>query len=331
MNAILPPPPWFTPELHGLNPQLGKPSAPYSTYRIGGNMEVAWFPTSVKEAITLLNALRPLLLTQATTLNVLGWGSNTLIATAGISGNTLITRKMANMVALGDGLYRIEAGVHLAKVANTCMEASLSMGEFFIGIPGTMGGATLMNAGAMGQDTAAIVERVYIYDIKTAEARWIDAGALRYSYRYSHIDPTRQMVLATECRFTPGDQSATKARMNENVQFRKAHHPIEPNGGSVFRNPEGFPTVGKMMDDIGAKGCWAVGGAMVSPLHGNFIINTGTATSHDVLALMTRMKIAAFETYGATIYPENRFMGNATSEERALYHALREGDPHYVS
>jgi UDP-N-acetylmuramate dehydrogenase len=330
MNPTSPTHPWLTPELQALKPEFDKPSAPYSTYRIGGGMEVAWFPTSKEEAIQLLIHLAPLIKAGETTLNILGWGSNTLIATAGIHGNTLITRKMANIQQIGEGRFIIEAGVHLAKVANTCLEHSVANGEFLIGIPGTMGGATLMNAGAMGQETAAIVERAYIYDIVTEHASWVDAKTLGYTYRHSHIETPQHIVLATECTFPQGDKAATKARMDENMKFRKTHHPIEPNGGSVFRNPEGFAPVGKMMDELGAKGQWRVGGAMVSPLHGNFIINTGDATSHDVLALMLRMKHAVADAYGATIFPENKFIGHATAEEAQLYHALREGDPHHA-
>lgn len=323
-------PDWFTPELQQLKPEFNKPSAPYSTYRIGGTMEVAWFPTSADEAINLLDHLAPLVHSGKTTLNVLGWGSNTLIATAGIQGNTIITRKMANIEEMGNGRFTIEAGVHLAKVANTCLAHSVANGEFLIGIPGTMGGATLMNAGAMGQETAAIVERAYIYDLNTRHASWVDARTLGYTYRHSHIEAPQHVVLATQCFFPHGDKATTKARMDDNVKFRKAHHPTEPNGGSVFRNPEGFPPVGKMMDELGAKGQWRVGGAMVSPLHGNFIINTGAATSHDVLALMMRMKQAVADAYGAVIFPENKFIGHATAEEAQLYHALREGDPHHA-
>ncbi|MFN7311555.1 MAG: UDP-N-acetylmuramate dehydrogenase [Vampirovibrionales bacterium] len=329
-----------TPSSHAslsFSPEYEKPSAPYSTYRIGGNMETAWFPTTLDEAVELLTYLSPLLKSGETTLNVLGWGSNTLIASAGIAGHTLITRKLADMKALGDGRFLIEAGVHLAKVAHTVLEAGFQWGEYMIGIPGTMGGAAVMNAGAMGQDTARIVERVFVFDLQKGNADWVEASDLAYDYRYSAVDPQSQVVLATECRFQAGDVSESKALMERNIAFRKAHHPIEPNGGSVFRNPTMPPqggdvvlSAGKLLEDLGAKGTWKVGGAEVSALHANFIVNTNHASSTDVLTLMRQMQVAVWDAYKLRIYPENRFIGLATEAEKRLWHALKEGDPHHA-
>jgi UDP-N-acetylmuramate dehydrogenase len=309
-------------------PVIDQAAAPYSTYRIGGPMDVAWHPQSALELEALLTGLNPLIKKGDTTLSLIGWGSNTLIATNGIRGNTIITRKLDNIVDKGDGLFIIEAGVHLAKVAQTILKAGYTGAEYLIGIPGTMGGAVMMNAGAMGQETAEIVEEVLVYDFDANATGWLSEETLHFAYRYSALDPLHKMVLAVKCRFHPGDTAETKSRMDRNIAFRKAHHPIEPNGGSVFRNPEGGPAVGLMMDELGAKGVWTEGGAMVSPLHGNFIVNTGHATSQDVLTLMTRMQSAALEHSGKRILPENRFMGDATPDETALWKQLKEGDTH---
>lgn len=322
LDSLAMPPVPFSPEYHKL-------ASSYSTYRIGGEMETAWFPSSIAEAEALLKWLTPQLQAKQTTLHILGWGSNTLIASAGISGHTLITRKMANIQPLGDGLFLMEAGVHLAKAAHTVLESGLTLGEYMIGIPGTMGGATLMNAGAMGQETSRIVERVLVFDLEAGESQWLNADALAYAYRHSVLNPQKQVVLATECRFEAGNATETKSRMETNLAFRKAHHPTEPNGGSVFRNPPNAPSVGRMMDELGAKGAWQVGQAQVSALHGNFIVNLGGATSLDVLTLMRQMQIAAWEGYHARIFPENRFMGDATTAERELWQALTEGDSHH--
>jgi|GEM_PF-530749 len=314
--------------IHMPTPVLNQAVAPYSTYRIGGPMDIAWHPKSALELEALLTGINPLVKDQQTTLNIIGWGSNTLIATNGIRGNTIITRKLDNIVDKGNGLFIIDAGVHLAKVAQTIYKAGYTGAEYLIGIPGTMGGAAMMNAGAMGQDTAAIVEQVLVYDFDANATGWISEETLHFAYRYSALDPHHKMVLAIKCRFFEGDPAEAKAQMDQNIAFRRAHHPIEPNGGSVFRNPEGGPAVGQMMDELGAKGIWIEGGAMVSPLHGNFIINRGHATSHDVLTLMTRMQQAAMNHYGKRIHPENRFMGDATPEETALWKQLKEGDTH---
>lgn len=314
----------------GLSPILERSAAPYSTYRIGGAMQEAYFPTSILEAETLLKTLKPRLLT-GEPLTVLGWGSNTLIASAGIGGISFITRKLAGIQPLETGdSFRFEAGVHLAKVANTALQAGLTGGEFFVGIPGTMGGACRMNAGAMGQESSHIIKRALVFDLVNFDSGWVNAEAFEFSYRFAKINPQHQLVLAVDCQFQQGDVHQAQARMEENMAFRKTHHPIEPNGGSVFRNPTepNSPSVGKMIDELGGRGNWHCGQAKISEKHGNFIINIGQATSLDVLQLMLKMKTAIQTAYGLTVYPENKFIGLATQEEYAIWQQLHEGDPH---
>jgi UDP-N-acetylmuramate dehydrogenase len=303
----------------------------FSTYRIGGRMAEAYQPASVEQAIATFNALKPKFEANPTLpLTLLGWGSNSLIASNGIEGITIITRKLATIEPLSPTTLRIGAGVHLAKVATAVQELGLAGAEFFIGIPGTLGGAVVMNAGAMGQETANILTQVLIYDFTTLTASWHPASQLAFAYRQSAINPHHQVVIAADCTFALGDKTLSKQRMEANMAFRKQHHPTQPNGGSVFRNPvgEGALAVGQMVDALGGKGTWRVGDAQVSPLHGNFIVNLGQATSTHVLQLMLQVKEAVAQHYGVTIYPENKFLGQATPAEVALWQALKEGDTH---
>lgn len=310
-------------------PTFNEFASPYSTYRIGGVMDEAYFPTSVHQAESILQELLPRIHKAASPFQVLGWGSNTLISSHGLRGITLILRKLASIDQLDDITFRFGAGVHLAKVSHTTYQAGLHGGEFFVGIPGTMGGAACMNAGAMGHDTSMVLQRVLAFDLQTGQSGWLEKEQLRFQYRFSDINPNRHVVLATECRFTTGDKETAKQMMDINLAFRKEHHPVEPNGGSVFRNPmEGLP-VGRMVDELGGKGHWHVGDAWVSPKHGNFIINKGNASSLDVLQLMCRIKQAVLDAYGVTIFPENRFIGDATEEERQCWQWLKAGDSHH--
>jgi UDP-N-acetylmuramate dehydrogenase len=128
--------------------------------------------------------------------------------------------------------------------------------------------------------------------------------------------------------FRPGNPDEISAMMDSSVNFRKTHHPKEPNGGSVFKNPSKEQPMGRLMEELGAKGQWREGGAMVSPLHGNFIINFENATSSDVLRLMLRMKRAVKEHYGLDAHPENLFLGDATAEETEMWQELTEGSTH---
>lgn len=289
----------------------------YSTYRIGGPIEEAYFPTTMEEALAVLQNVRK----SGKKLTVLGWGSNSLIASAGIRGVTLITRKLTHVEPKGENRFLFGAGVHLAKAATIAQQHSLSGAEYMIGIPGTIGGAVRMNAGALGQETASVVRYAFLYNLESGEFEIWDRERLQYGYRKSAIDPSVHLVLAAELEFTPGVLPDITATMEKSVTFRKQHHPTEPNGGSVFRNPAPEMTVGRMLDEAGAKS-WVEGGCRVSPLHANFIVNTGGATSLDVLRLMTRMQQTVQEQYGYHIHPENLFLGEATPEEQDLWAAL---------
>jgi UDP-N-acetylmuramate dehydrogenase len=272
----------------------------------------------------------------------LGWGSNTLVASAGVAGHTLLLRKVDDWLPLAkgpEGEHRFfgGAGVHLAKIAKATVDAELEGGEFLIGIPGTLGGAVCMNAGAMGQETSGMIETVWVWDRPSGQVQQLTPAELAFAYRYSAINPQRQVVLGAVCHFSPSaNPAALRQRMEANRQFRKEHHPIEPNGGSVFRNPEGvglngeaLPAVGRMVEALGAKGLWQEGEAGISERHGNFIVNRGQATSTQVLKLMRRVQQAIESAYGGLrVYPENRWMGEATPEELALWQALTAGDPH---
>lgn len=293
--------------------------AQFTTYRIGGPLEEVSFPTTVEEAMAILQEVRR----SGKPLTVLGWGGNSLIASAGISGVTLITRKLVEVTHKGGNRFQFGAGVHLAKAAVVAQQHSLTGAEYMIGIPGTIGGAVRMNAGALGQETSAVVVYAFIYNLETAELEIWDQARLQYRYRHSAIDPRKHVVLGAEFEFQPGNHAEITALMDNSVSFRKTHHPTEPNGGSVFQNPTKEMTVGRMLDEAGAK-TWVEGGCRISPLHANFIVNLGSATSLDVLRLMTRMKKTVRERYGFNIYPENLFLGDATPEEQALWEALNQ-------
>lgn len=291
--------------------------AQFSTYRIGGPIQEAYQPSTLEEAMAVLQEVRR----SGKKLTVLGWGSNSIIASAGISGVTLITRKLVSVEAKGENRFQFGAGVHFAKTAKVAQQHSLTGGEYMIGIPATVGGAVRMNAGALGQETASLVRYAFIYNLDSGELEIWDPARLNYSYRHSDIDPTRHVVLGAELEFEPGNLEEITRLMESSVAFRKAHHPTEPNGGSVFQNPSKEMTAGRMLDELGAKN-WSEGGVRISPLHANFIINTGEGTSLDVLRLMVRMKETVKKTYGLDMHPENLLLGDATDEELALWQVL---------
>ena len=298
--------------------------ASFTTYRIGGPLDEAYQPSTKTDLIKVLSDARA----QGKAITVLGWGGNSLIASAGIRGVTIITRKLDWVLPLSETRIAFGAGVHLAKSASEALKHSLSGGEFMIGIPGTIGGAVRMNAGALGQEMADLVRGVNLYNLKTGEIETWLPEQLGFSYRKSAIQPEAYVVLSAELEFQHGEAGKIAALMTQSVQFRKSHHPKEPNGGSVFKNPAKDMPVGRLMEELGAKGNWREGGAMVSPLHGNFIVNVNQATSTDVLKLMLRMKQAIQAHYGLEAHPENLFLGDATAEEQQLWQILTAGVSH---
>nr|AIA16614.1 Mur ligase family, glutamate ligase domain protein [uncultured bacterium] len=300
-----------------LSPQVLM-GANFTTYRIGGPLEEAYQPSTEAEMIEILQRVCK----GGKKLTVLGWGGNSLIASRGISGVTIITRKLDWVKTVSPTQLQFGAGVHMAKSASAAHKAGLAGGEFMIGIPGTIGGAVRMNAGALGQEVAEVTRSVTLFNLETGQVEIWPAEQLQFSYRKSAINPKMHIVLSAEMEFRPGNPAEISALMDSSVNFRKTHHPKEPNGGSVFKNPSKEQPMGRLMEELGAKGQWREGGAMVSPLHGNFIINFDNATSTDVLRLMLRMKRAVKEHYGLDAHPENLFLGDASEEEIALWQEL---------
>jgi len=289
--------------------------AQYSTYRIGGILAEAYQPKTLDETIAVLKYA------QSKPLTILGWGGNSLIASAGISGITVITRKMDWTTRKSDTELEFGAGVHLAKAAKAALDHKLQGGEFMIGIPGTIGGAIRMNAGALSQEMANLVQSAQVFNLTSGEVETWSAAQLGFEYRKSNIDPHTHVVLSATLKFAPGDPRVIQEIMDKSVNFRRSHHPLEPNGGSVFKNPTPEQPMGKLIEELGGKD-WTEGGVRISPRHGNFIINLGKGTSTDVLKLMLRMKREVKARYNLDTHPENLFLGDATEEEKTLWQEL---------
>jgi len=282
----------------------------YCTYRVGGPIDESYFPTTSVEAASIFKKIDG-------PVTVLGGGANTIIASRGIRGITVLTKRLM----FAEPTFELGAGMPLARVATLAQDHGLSGAEFMIGVPGTLGGAIAMNAGAMGQETANIIDFVWLYNLKSNDMEKWPKAKLDFAYRKSAIRPQEMIVLSAQLTFQPGEAAAIADLMQKSLKFRQQHHPKEPNGGSVFQNPMPDQPAGRLLDELGAKG-WTEGGAMVSPRHANFIVNTGHATSTDILKLMLRMKQAIKARYGYDVHPENRFVGEATEEEQEIWSQL---------
>jgi UDP-N-acetylenolpyruvoylglucosamine reductase len=181
----------------------------FTTYRIGGPLEEAYQPSTEAEIIGILRDV----VRSEKPLTVLGWGGNTIIASQGIRGVTIITRKLDWVEQKSATRFVFGAGVHLAKSASVALKHSLTGGEYMIGIPGTIGGAVRMNAGALGQETSEVVRSVTLFNRETAEVETWLPEQLGFRYRWSEIDPNKHIVLSAELEFHPGDAATINNMM----------------------------------------------------------------------------------------------------------------------
>ena len=277
-----------------------EPMDRHTTFRIGGPARRAAFPASPEEAAALLSLAEA----EGWPLLVVGSGSNLLAADEGIDRLAVFTGGLDTLEPAGENRLLAGAGVRLARAAVWAMERSLAGLAFAHGIPGSLGGAVFMNAGAYGGEMAQVVERVTAW-LPGRGVLELPAAALDFGYRRSCFGENGGAVLSAVLRLTPGDRAAIQAEMADLIARRKASQPLEwPSGGSVFKRPPGN-FAGTLIDQCGLKGL-SVGGAQVSEKHAGFIINRGGATCADVLALAEKVRARVLAETGVALELELR-------------------------
>jgi UDP-N-acetylmuramate dehydrogenase len=266
-----------------------EPLSDYTSWRIGGPARVMFWPKSVEACIEVLQRCHE----QELPRLFLGNGTNLLVADEGVDALVINTRSLNNICWQGQRVLA-EAGASLASLASQAGRRGLKGLEFAIGIPGSLGGAVLMNAGAYGGEMSDLVEWVMVVDDKGQSHR-LAKEDIGYTYRHSILQEKDWFIGEISLAFQPGDQAAIEQLMNQYLQSRREKQPLElPNGGSVFKNPSG-QGAGRHIEAAGLKGL-RVGDAQVSTKHANFIVNLGQATASDVAALIKivqeRVKLA---------------------------------------
>lgn len=279
---------------------LDEPLARHCTFRIGGPGEVVYTPHDEAALLAALAFARE----QAVPCHVLGNGSNVLIADEGLRGITLLlVNGLTDLMDLGGGLIACGAGVPLKRLCVFALEHSLSGLEFAYGIPGTVGGALYMNAGAYGGEMKNVLSSVRSLDPRTGDIAETPLAELDYAYRNTSFMRNGRIITAGYFQLQPGDPEEIKANMNELMGRRKASQPLEyPSAGSTFKRPPvGYAAA--HIDECGLKGR-SVGGAQVSEKHAGFVVNTGGATFRDVKALMDVIREEVYRQHGVTLEPE---------------------------
>lgn len=285
-----------------------EPLARHTSWRVGGPAERFYRPADGEDLIAFLSQLdadEPLFW--------LGLGSNLLVRDGGLRGTVICTSGTLNGLAqIDQDRVRVEVGVACPKVARFCTRAGLRGAEFLAGIPGTVGGALAMNAGAFGGETWELVESVETVD-RHGVRRVHTPADFRIGYR-SVVGPAGEWFLAATLRLSPGDTAAGSARIKELLERRAATQPTQQaNAGSVFRNPPGDHAA-RLIESCGLKG-ECIGGACVSQKHANFIINTGDATAADIEALIARVAAEVEARCGVQLEREVRIVGEARGAE----------------
>lgn len=278
--------------------------ARYTTFHIGGPADVLVNIASPSEIPLALRAAK----LAEVPVTLIGNGSNVLVRDGGIRGLVIrIDGTMAGIRREGDVVYA-QSGALLRSVANFAMSEGLSGLEEIAGIPGTVGGGVIMNAGAYGGELSQLVTRVDAIALSDGKPVSFEGDALGFGYRHSTMMHAGVVVTEVTMQLRPGDPVQIKARMDELAKARREKQPLEfPSAGSTFKRPEGH-FAAKLIDDCGLRGL-AVGDAQVSEKHAGFVINRGSARASDVLELMEQVKARVYAAAGVTLEPEIRILG----------------------
>ncbi len=282
------------------------PLARATSWRAGGRADLLFHPADRDDLAQFVRTLPA-----STPIHVLGLGSNTLVRDGGVRGAVIVMHDPGAALAVADGLIYAEAGVASPKVARLAARLGCEDAAFLAGVPGTLGGALAMNAGCYGGETWNHVVRVEVLGRDGRfEVRTPADYAIGYrSVRRADGTPPDGIFTAAWLRFAPGDATRARARIRELLAKRIASQPLSlPNAGSVFRNPPGDHAA-RLIEAAGLKG-HAIGGARVSELHANFIVNPGgRARASDIEALIAHVRATVRERFGVDLEPEVRIVG----------------------
>lgn len=282
------------------------PLAEYTTWRVGGPAEWLVEPTGLDDIETWLLWAR----NRDLACRVIGAGSNLLIHDDGLPGLTLCLRKLQGVtIDPNSGLVEALAGEPIPSLARRVAKAGLHGLEWSVGIPGTVGGAAVMNAGAQGGCIADRLESVRVMPIQGGDSFELSADQLDFAYRHSRLQQDGLVVLSARFHLEPGhDPKELKRITSGNLSHRTTTQPYQqPSCGSVFRNPEP-QKAGRLIEEMGLKGT-RIGGAEVSTLHANFIVNTGDAQARDIHQLIHLVQDRIKAAHGIHLHPEVKQLG----------------------
>lgn len=297
----------FINNLYGIagehNVKLNEPMAKHTSFKIGGSADVLVTPEETSQIERIVQLCKD----TSTPYIVIGNGSNLLVRDKGIRGVVIKTFDKMNKCYAKDDKIFSQSGALMSKLANLALEHELTGLEFASGIPGTVGGAVVMNAGAYGPEMKDVVLQTTYMD-NEGNIKTISNEEHRFGYRTSILQEQGSIVLETVLGLKKGNRDQIKALMDELSRRRRESQPLDmPSAGSVFKRPEGY-FAGKLIQDCGLKG-FCIGGAQVCEKHCGFIINTGNATAKDVENLIKYIQQTVKEKFGVELKTEVKIVG----------------------
>ena len=285
------------------NVRINEPMKNHTTFKIGGPAQYYVTPESVTQIQEVVSLCRDMNIP----LHVIGNGSNILVGDDGVDGVVLALFNTFSDYEIKDNVITAQAGMSLIKLAVIALREGLTGMEFASGIPGSVGGAVYMNAGAYDGQMKDVVTSVTVLD-EAGDIRILGRDELDMGYRTSTVAKHNMIVLQVIIELKAGDKEQIKDRMNQLSELRKQKQPLEyPSAGSTFKRPEGC-FAGKLIADAGLKG-YSIGGAAVSEKHAGFVVNMGGATAKDVVELTDYIKKRIIEQFGVTLELEIKKIG----------------------
>ena len=295
--------------------KLNEPMASHTTFRVGGVAAMTVTPSTTEELVYILTLHKEI--APSLPICVLGKGSNVIFDDDGYDGLVIFTSELQNVdiSKVDDSGYATvvaECGASITVLAKQCVADNRSLNglAFAFGIPGTVGGAVVMNAGAYGGEMSDVIFSVDFYDPALEEVRTLRKDQLDYAYRHSLFsDHPEYVVIRATLRLKQDDREIIISEMSKNMTSRRMKQPLElPNAGSIFKRPEGH-FAGKLIEDCNLKG-YTIGGAQVSEKHAGFIVNIGGAKATDIKALIEVIKRTVYEKYNIMLECEIKMISS---------------------
>lgn len=285
------------------NVKENEPMKKHTTFRVGGPADYFLTPETEEQVRQIITFLRE----NKVPYYVIGNGSNLLVGDLGFKGAVVQIYQKMNQIRVEEECVYAQAGALLSKIATEALADELTGFEFASGIPGTLGGALMMNAGAYGGEMKQVVVEATVLTPE-GEISTISVDEMELGYRSSAFSKNGDVVLSAVLKLSKGDKEAIRARMDELKEQRVTKQPLEyPSAGSTFKRPEGY-FAGKLIQDAGLRG-FQVGGAQVSEKHCGFVINRENATAADIVSLMEQVSEKVEAQFGVRLEPEVKRLG----------------------